>query len=291
MEYSDIGLVYGCNDDGNEEFGILKYSDGTQYSADWPITFGQHAQTLAAGDLNGDGKDEFVLNDSNGTIQVRDRNANILHSPSDHDPDWGGHSDFAIIDDIDGDGNNELLIIMGDLGGAGSEGDTLYLIASDGSLKSTLKLPASGPSIGVGNFYPEYQGNEIVYCIEGGGKIGMIKGDLSEEIWQKDVAIEGSGGQLAFGDINGDGLDEFTVNTDQYTEGGFLLYDRKGDVLETNFGIGTSKTKNPFLRNSDKNNKRFITIDGIEYFFPTYVMNNQTTGRDVVFELTYRPDW
>lgn len=287
MEMSDVGLVYGADgsNSGNEEVGILNYSDGSSYSADWPVTYDQHAQTLGAADLDGDGQDEFILSKKSGEIQVRNRDATIKHSQN----IGTAHHDFVLVHDFDGDGGKEYL--FADLNT--SEGDTLHLAQPDGTIQNTYQLPAGNPAVAPADYYPDRDGIEIAWSSELDGKMGMVSGDLSEVLWEQDTYFDGSGGQTAYGDIDGDGEIEISVNTDEDASGGFELYDRDGVLIHVQTGMGWGKTMNPRVRNTSIDFKRYrdIDSDGIEEFIPAYNPGTDTAGIDTVFVLKYRDDW
>lgn len=129
LEQTDHGLLVGSEGTGGE-VNLLAFADGSSRSG-WPVSFAQNKQMLGAGDLDGDGQDEYVLSDSSGIIKVYNRDGSERFTiTSGH-----GHVDLHTIGDIDPDrsGQSELLTVIDTDSSASGEGDELALYDADGT--------------------------------------------------------------------------------------------------------------------------------------------------------------
>ena len=142
----------------NKKF-ILWDSTGKKKS-EFKLTDGAHTAPKLA-DLNGDGKDEFIIGQADGTITVCDKNGTSLKGF----PFRTNHSIYHAprIIDIDGDGKLDLVFTAWNPEGAGKKAGYIMALSRNG-------IPLSG--------YPKYIGKTIAPLtfadLDGDGFLEMI---------------------------------------------------------------------------------------------------------------------
>jgi hypothetical protein len=98
--------------------------------SEFPLSDGAHTAPVLA-DLNGDGKDEFVIGQADGTISVVDRNGSPL-------PGWPhktGHAIYHVprIIDIDGNGTLDLVFTAWNPKGINEQAGYIMALSRDGT--------------------------------------------------------------------------------------------------------------------------------------------------------------
>lgn len=283
IEQTNYGLVVGSNGTGGE-VTVLSYSGGSVLSG-WPVSFTQHEQLLGAGDLDGDGDDEIVLNDNSGSIEVRNRDGSLLFSiASSH-----GHVDQHYIGDIDpNSAGRELLTVVDDDASSNTdEGDELVTYDEGGSRINSHTLSQPSPNIAAGNIHPGRSGTEIAYGLEGADELGVLDGSLSL-VWSRTInsKLIGSGGvgQVSLGDIDGDDDAEIIVNTDETVDSGFIVYSKDGDYVGRLYGWGWDTDPLNSKKNSETDANRFVDVDGDgrDEYHASQTAASDTSTNDVI---------
>lgn len=252
IEFCDNGLVVG-----GDSVALLGFLGGL---TKWTVNFNQHEQRICAGDLDGDGTDEIVLNDNRGNIEVRNDDGTLKFSlSSSHN-----HVDRHVIGDIDPSHiGNELLTVIDDDNSSDGEGDEIVTYDASGTLLNKYNAPASNVSYAVEDIHPNQDGLEIAFGLEGGGTIGMLDGTLSV-MWTRPLGrtTGNAGGQTWVADADGDGELEFAVNMGESSGDGFRMFTKDGEYIAQIFGHGWNASDNSMLRSGSPGNKRYIDIDG-----------------------------
>jgi hypothetical protein len=192
-----------------------------------------HGRTLAAGDFNGDGKDDLAAGNTSAQAWlyaggITDEGADSGTHPLGNLNSWGGEVVALTAGDVDGDGADDLLFNHSQLYRSGGDASTLGLDPSP------LQVGYRGGYSSVfGDFDNDGYG-DIVLGREGehGGEITYVPGrpvSQTDPTWtvddverytltQDDFDTPGDGdlydqygAGLAAGDINGDGYDDLAV--------------------------------------------------------------------------------
>lgn len=280
MEQSAAGLLVG----GPKQVTLLDYDSGEPRDG-WPVSFNQHEQSLGAGDLDGDGKPEFVLCDTRGHIQVREHDGTLRFKRSSNH----GHVDLFYIGNIDQThSGRELLAVIDDDGSGGSEGDELVLLDKNGKRIRHLELPHGGPNLAIGNVTDKNPGPEVVYGLEGNGRVGMLTGQL-EPMMQTSVRNDGGGaGQLALADIDGDGLLEILANSGESPNSGISVVSARGETLDFIKGKGWDFDPMTRKRNAAWHSKVFphdLNGNGRGEFYASRLGANRQNGHEIIYLL------
>lgn len=228
MDISDQGVVVGYG----TSLDILSYSTGSSIGGAFPINTGItiYEQTIAAGDLDGDGNDEFFCNDTNSTLKAYDDDGSLMLTIT-LSPGTNIHTDIAFIGDFYAShSGNELLINVNDDDSAtsGSEGDELALFDATGS--QLKKYTASGPGVEARAF--TYGGaTYVAFAVEDGGEIGLLNGELVEQWTVTSLGGSGSTSQIQVADLDGDGVPEIFTNTAEDNTASWIAFDLSGNEL------------------------------------------------------------
>ena len=218
--------------------GVLRAISGEDGHELWTVTDAtarvKPAASIAAGDIDGDGKVEICAIPENGRGIIcfeNDGAFKFRSAPGDYDyNEWGGPS----LADLDGDGSVEILdgnrvySHTGELLWTGSDGmggalytgpvsfaadidqDGLQEVVNDRAIyRHDGTLKCANTSIphgfaGVANF-DEDSAAEIV--VSGSGKVSLLDDDCSL-LWSVDVPGGGHGGPPNIADFDGDGVPE-----------------------------------------------------------------------------------
>lgn len=259
-EAADFGAVVGSSGTDGEVV-VVDYADGSVLTG-WPVSFKQHEQCLGAGDLDGDGTDEVVMNDNSGNIEVRNSDGSLRFSKSSSHT----HVDLHIIGPINpNQDGNVLLTVVNDDGSGSGEGDEIIQYDKDGTEIAKFAVSNNGPVLATADLKPEQDGYEIAYGLEGQGVVGLLDGTLSQ-LWEVTMASElvgsGASGQIAVADIDGDGRVEIVVATGQSSSEGFFVYDDAGNYVGRLYGHGWDTDPIKMKQNAAVDSKRFVDIDG-----------------------------
>jgi hypothetical protein len=279
LEHSDVGVAVGSKG-GNGDVTVLDYADGSTRSG-WPVEFQQHEQKLVAGDLDGDGEDEFVLNDTSGTIEVRNRDGSLSFDISSNHT----HVDLHFVGDLTPvNEGNELVTVVDDDGSVGGEGDEIVSFDAGGEEVSRYEAAAGGVNVAIGDVQSRFGGREVAFGLEGTEEVGLLNAAMTE-LWTTSISGSGSGaGQIALADIDGDGQVEILANTGENPDAGFTVLDEHGERIATTEGWGWDF--DPMYTKADGaiDSKRFVDVDGDgrEEVHASRLGANRTSGREVI---------
>jgi hypothetical protein len=252
-EQADVGVVVGST----QQVTLLDYKTGKPRSG-WPVTFAQHEQALAAGDLDNDGRDELALNSNDGRIEVRNRDASLRFKLSAAHTHVDLHFIGNILHNREG---NELLTVIDNDDSSNGEGDELVLLDDQGQQLRHYALESGGPNLAVGDLSAEHPGKEIVYGLEGSGTVGLLTNQLAP-IRSGTVETDGNGaGQVALADLNGDGTLQIIINSGEHPEAGLNVLNAKLQTVARTRGQGWDLDPMASKPNGAWNNKHFPDID------------------------------
>jgi hypothetical protein len=281
LEMADVGVLAG----GSLQTVLLDYATGEPMPG-WPITGYQHEQLLGAGDLDGDGEDEFVLNDNSGHIWVRNRDGSLLFPiTSQH-----SHVDQSIIGDIDPNSpGNELLVALDDDGGSPrDEGDEIVLFSSSGMEINRYQASGNGIAYSVGDVLPDRPGLEIFFADEGSREVGLLDSQLGVIfVTELSIAHPNPAGQTSLADLNGDGVLELLVNTGETSSSGIVVLDAAGNEIDSILGFGWDFDPQFIFSHADPRAQRFIDVtgDGRDDVIASAVGANSSSGDQVMYLL------
>lgn len=268
------GVVYGATD----KVGILNYNTGNEL-AGWPFPFTPHEQILAAGDLDGDGKDEVFCNDNSGTVKGINHNGTEMFTIK----SFHTHVDMMFIGDIDTNhSGNELVAIVDDDDSAISEGDEIVTFDTNGNQVQKYTASSGFVTLRVENIIPDKPGLEIAFCQEEHGIVGLLDSNLNE-IWKvTDLGGSGSTSQIQLADINGDGELEILTNTGESADAGFIAFSRQGSVLYFKEGLGWDFDPRLDVKTGEPFSAADIDDDGKDEIMPGILRSNNTDDNEII---------
>lgn len=289
VELADVGVIAGH--DGTNGRSVLYDFDGNVMSG-WPYTGGwQHEQLLGAGDLDGDGQDEFFLNPNssaeNGFYEVRNRDGTQLFFGR----SFMNHNDYAVIADINQDFGNvnnlgaELVIAVDDDNSHTGEGDEIVLLNQLGNEVARYETGASGVNYAVGDIRPDLPGLEIFFGNEGTNTIGLLDhtltpiftSDLNQVAADLGISLNNAAGQTALADLDGDGNLELLINSGEDASAGILAFsstelagvdfnaanfDASQILLDSLIGFGWDFDPQSVFSHADPLSKQFLDVTG-----------------------------
>ena len=238
-------VVFGStasNGGGTVEIGFLRALDGATgaelFTVDDPMLRVNTASSVAAGDIDGDGRPEIIACDATGRRLIAfEDDGTFKWRTVDLEPiNWGAPS----IADLDGDGSPEVVVgrqvvdatgalLWTGTGGSGSQSSTGPLsivsdVDSDGSpdvVTGNTVYDASGvithqgsfpdAAVAVANFDADVDA-EIVTVT--GGTVRLLDLDgagAMVQLWSTPIPGGGTGGPPTVADFDGDGLPEIGV--------------------------------------------------------------------------------
>lgn len=162
-------------------------------------------QVLAIGDINGDGRNEVVVNGF-GKIIAFDFSGNELWSL-----DLGGpHIGNIKLGDVDGDGIMDVVatywtnIYSGGVIALNGSGNVLWNYPTQAGMKALAiaDVDGDGKNEIVASSYETLGGKQGIYLINGSGSL----------MWYRQFASETN--SIAIGDIDGDGINDIIAGTD-----------------------------------------------------------------------------
>ena len=269
VELADMGVLVGH--DGEEGRTVLYDFDGNVQPG-WPVMGEQHEQLLGAGDLDGDGEDEFLLDDNSGNFSVRNRDGSTVFSKQ----STQNHLDLSIIGDINRDPENpnnignELLVAIDDDDSHRGEGDEIVLLNAKGDEVARYQTKSSGVNFAAGDVLPDRPGLEIFFGNEGSNTIGLLDHKL-EPIFESSLApiaeelgfpLRNAAGQTALADLDGDGVLELLINSGENAEAGILVFNAEGKLLDSMLGHGWDFDPQSIFSHADPRAKQFIDVNG-----------------------------
>ena len=165
-DYPDSIAIGDFNGDGIPDLAVLNSSlfigaqnstitillgngDGTFTSMPISPTSGQYPQSIAAGDLNGDGIPDLVVGDIDGTLNILLGNGNGMFTPAPIGPESGGAPMAIAVGDLNGDGNLDLAVANN------NNAVKLFLGNGDGTFTAAKTTPTAGTqvsSMAIGDF-------------------------------------------------------------------------------------------------------------------------------------------
>jgi hypothetical protein len=287
LEMADVGVLAGGltkTGAGAGQVVLLDYATG-QLLHGWPIAVEQQEQLLGAGDLDGDGEDEFVLDDNFGHIWVRNRDGSLAFQiTSQHT-----HVDQSIIGDIDPtSAGNELLVALDDDNSHSGEGDEIVLFDAGGMEIDRYESAGNGVAYSVGDVLPNRPGLEIFFGNEGSREVGLLDCHLDEIfVTELSIAHPNPAGQTSLADLNADGVLELLVNTGETSDSGIVVLDAEGNEIDSLVGFGWDFDPQFIYSHADPRAQRFVDVtgDGRDDVMASSVGANSSTGDRVMYLL------
>jgi hypothetical protein len=233
---SDAGEYYG---------GYLMYSDGTNVgtmTGDYYSQLGYRDRIAGAGDLDGDGFDDWAAGTQDGSyvgnLAVFYGGTSVSWSTlADADANIAGVSSYNYLgytlgggSDVDGDGYSDFVATNSDsanvyVGGATRMTDaTTASISIGNSAASSIYFKSS--ELAMGDLNNDGEGDLVVadyYAISNAGAVWTFYGPLSAgsyDVMDADSTLSGTGTYTYFGytnavgDVTGDGMDDLMVGVD-----------------------------------------------------------------------------
>ena len=314
IELADVGVIAGH--DGSQGRSVLYDFDGNVMPG-WPYGGWQHEQLLGAGDLDGDGQDEFFLDPNGGSsesgyYEVRNRDGTQAFSGRSQMT----HNDYAVIADINVDSSNannlgnELLVALDDDNSHSGEGDEIVLLNQLGNEVARYATGASGVNYAVGDIRPDLPGLEVFFGNEGTNTIGLLDhtltpifvSDLDQTAAMLGLSLDNAAGQTALADLDGDSVWELLINTGENESAGILTFsstelegvdfnsmdfDASEILLDSIIGFGWDFDPQSVFSHADPRAKQFLDVngDGRSDIITSLVGANSSTGDQTMYLL------
>lgn len=294
LELADVGVIAGHSGSGSQT--VLFDFQGNILPG-WPYAGPQHEQLLGAGDLDGDGEDEFIKNNNNGNFAIRNRDGSLLFTRD----SFHTHLDYSIIADINQDGSNpnnigaELLVALDDDNSHSGEGDEIVMLNALGNEVARYETGSAGVNFAVGDVRPDLPGLEVFFGNEGSNTIGLLDHKLNP-IFTKSLAptaaelgisLDNAAGQTSLADLDGDGILELLINSGENSSAGILAFDANGNLFDAIIGYGWDFDPLPFYSSADPRSKQFFDVngDGLDDIIASSVGANSSSGDRMMYLL------
>ena len=287
LELADVGVIVGHSGTGAQS--VLFDFQGNILPG-WPYAGPQHEQLLGAGDLDGDGEDEFIKNNNNGNFAVRNRDGSLLFSRN----SFHSHLDYSVIADINMDASNpnnigfELLVALDDDDSHSGEGDEIVLLNELGNEVARYETGNSGVNYAVGDVLPDLPGLEVFFGNEGSNTIGLLDHKLNPVFTMNlapiaaalGISLNNAAGQTSLADLNGDGVLELLINSGESSSSGILAFDAAGNLFDYIIGFGWDFDPQMIYSSADPRSKQLydVTGDGLADIIASSVGANSSTG-------------
>ena len=287
LELADVGVIAGHSGSGAQT--VLFDFQGNTLPG-WPFAGPQHEQLLGAGDLDGDGEDEFIKNNNGGNFAVRNRDGSLLFSRD----SFHFHLDYSVIADINKDSSNpnnigaELLVALDDDNSHSGEGDEIVLLNSLGNEVARYETGSSGVNFAVGDVLPDLPGLEVFFGNEGANTIGLLDHKLNPIFTQSlapfatglGISLNNAAGQTSLADLNGDGILELLINSGEDSAAGILAFDAAGNLFDAIIGYGWDFDPQMIYSSADPRSKQLIDVngDGLDDIIASTVGANSAIG-------------
>ena len=260
--YSTAGIIVSDFDgDGQKE--ILSVADGAPYLLKKegdnfkPKWYGElvKCSTIAAGDLDGDGRPEVCAGTDDGLIYISRGDSwevvECFELPISIDQQYRQVSAVAV-SDVDGDGKREIVAVT-----------SSATFVFDGTSYS-VKWKASdkgGTGLGVGD-------------IDGDGRVELVVNAIPAHILdpvakkEKFAWAGGFGDRMALGDTDGDGFPEIAYIKQQYEINCFLL---DGDTMEVRWSKRVENPKSLVLEDLEGQGRADVIVGSEWWEYAIYV--------------------
>ena len=211
------------------------------YAAYDKIDFGYYPNySFEIGDINGDGKKEFVSMDQSGNLlKAMNLDGDLLFEKKlNNNGNWG--TPLVCIEDIDNDGRGEIIVPdAGKIIAFDGKGNKIRERVFEGCKKDDYGIAL--PLIGAAHIIsPDKNSpgiNSIIACCAG-GTVYALDADF-RTIWKADGFKNDYGHEIHFTDTDGDGFDEIAFCSVDHINGGraadnsgeLILLDHDGTLL------------------------------------------------------------
>ena len=196
---------------GNDANGVPQFSVTTY------APFSSGIRSLTVGDLNGDGRPDFIVGNAYGSLQVYLNNGNGTFTAGQATnlmPNVGGSTGPGVIADLNGDGKADYVVTSNQAGAI-----DVFFGNGDGTLQAPVVMPSSTTSLAVADVNGDGKldllavangapNQLLVYLNTGGGSFGAPTSySTGGSAWNGWTSVTTA-------DLNGDGkLDVVTTNS------------------------------------------------------------------------------
>ena len=185
-----------------------------------PVSYasgGNSATSVAVADMNADGKPDILVSDWSGAVGVLLGNGDGSFQPVVSYNSNGGESTSLVVADVNRDGRPDIIVseswdwlvsvLLGNGDGTFQSGATYY--ANGGSFVTAADVNDDGtPDLLVSNWC-----SHGYDCPDANGAVSVLIGNGNGGFWLNDTYDSGGqqAGQIAAGDLNGDGYTDMVV--------------------------------------------------------------------------------